>query len=176
MVWYHDAMFGIGLPELIIIIIVGLVVLGPERLPELARQLGTFVRDVRRMYGNLRSQLGPEFDEIEQGIRELRTLDPRQQVRDYGRTLLSDLSTDAPELTQIASAPKLNLEQIGRDVLRDDVLDKPLAESTGAPTTESAGPPTNGAAADGATNGAKSVATPAPSATAPEIETTGHYE
>ena len=41
-------MFGIGLPELIIIIIVALVVLGPDRLPEAARALGRGVAEVRR--------------------------------------------------------------------------------------------------------------------------------
>ncbi len=122
-------MFGIGFSELVLILIVALVVVGPERLPGLARQLGTIVRDLRRMYANLRSDLGPEFDDIEESIRELRALDPRQQVRDFSRNLLDDLSADAPELKQLANAPKLNLEQLGRDVLQDDLLDKPLAET-----------------------------------------------
>jgi sec-independent protein translocase protein TatB len=122
-------MFGIGLPELVIIIVIALVVLGPERLPELGRQVGTFVRTAQRMYTNLRAELGPEFDEIEQGIRELRSLDPRQQVRDYGRALIDDISADAPEIKQVMAAPKVDLEQLGRNVLGDDLLDKPLAET-----------------------------------------------
>ena len=147
-------MFGIGFSELVLILIVALVVVGPERLPGLARQLGTIVRDLRRMYANLRSDLGPEFDDIEQSIRELRALDPRQQVRDFSRHLLDDLSADAPELKQLANTPKLNLEQLGRDVLQDDLLDKPLAE-TRAPeaavpaetrSAEPLPPPVNGAA------------------------------
>ena len=139
-------MFGIGFTELVLILIVALIVVGPERLPELGRQLGTIIRDLRRMYANLRADLGPEFDEIEQNIRELRALDPRQQLRDYSRNLLDDISTDAPELKQLASAPKLNLEQLGRNVLHDDLLDKPLAETRKSDTSTqpvSAPPPTS---------------------------------
>src|SRR6266851_6590925 len=53
-VWYTPgtqreevAMFGVGLPELVVILAVALIVLGPQRLPEVARMLG-------RAYGQLR--------------------------------------------------------------------------------------------------------------------------
>jgi len=121
-------MFGIGFQEIILIAILTLIVLGPERLPELARKLGTTVRDLRRIYANLRAELGSDFDEIEQGIRDLRSLDPRQQLRDYGRDLLDDVTADAPELKQLAAAPRLDVERLGRSVLRDELLDKPLAD------------------------------------------------
>ena len=40
-------MFGVGFPELVVILVVALIVLGPQRLPEVARMLG-------RAYGQLR--------------------------------------------------------------------------------------------------------------------------
>lgn len=180
-------MFGIGFTELIIILIVALLVVGPERLPELARQLGTIVRDLRRMYNNLRSDLGPEFDEIEQGIRDLRALNPRDQVRNYGRSLLDDLSADAPEIKELASTSRTNLETASRDLLRDDLLDRPLRDTL---RSEDANQPVTDVARSTVSEAAIPPATAATSSTTRDdrtphsagangstpIETTGHYE
>jgi sec-independent protein translocase protein TatB len=41
--------FGVGVPEMVIIAMVALIFLGPERLPEVARTLGGWVREIRSM-------------------------------------------------------------------------------------------------------------------------------
>lgn len=75
-------MFGIGLPELLVIGVVAVLVFGPDRLPEFARQAGRFLRQVRQFTqaarDDLRSELGPEFADL-----ELTDLDPRQIVRKH---------------------------------------------------------------------------------------------
>lgn len=75
-------MFGIGLPELAVIMIVGVIMLGPRRLPEYARQAGRFVRHVRNFaqaaQDGLRAELGPEFANL-----DLVGTDPRTAVRNY---------------------------------------------------------------------------------------------
>jgi Tat protein translocase TatB subunit len=62
----------LGITELIIILLLALVVVGPERLPELGRKLGQTLRDVRKAYENLTRDLGPEFTSIRETTQELR--------------------------------------------------------------------------------------------------------
>jgi sec-independent protein translocase protein TatA len=62
----------LGITELIIILLLALVVVGPERLPEVGRKLGKTLRDVRKAYENLTRDLGPEFTTIQETTRELR--------------------------------------------------------------------------------------------------------
>ena len=49
-------MFGIGMTELMVIFVIGLVVLGPKRLPELARTLGKSLAEFRRASNDLRRE------------------------------------------------------------------------------------------------------------------------
>ena len=55
-------MSGIGFWELIILFLIGLIVLGPERLPRVANQLGTWLGQARRMTRVMRRQLEEEVD------------------------------------------------------------------------------------------------------------------
>ena len=73
-------MFGIGWPEIFMIGMVGVIVFGPDKLPDLARQAGTFIRTVRRMAENAKNDLGREIGEDFSGL-QLRDLDPREVVR-----------------------------------------------------------------------------------------------
>lgn len=54
------AMFGIGPQELLVILVVGLLVLGPKRLPEIARSLGRGMAEFRRASSDLRQSLSLE--------------------------------------------------------------------------------------------------------------------
>jgi sec-independent protein translocase protein TatB len=55
-------MFGIGGQELILLMIIGLVVLGPERLPRIANQVGGWLGQARRMTRVMKRQLEEELD------------------------------------------------------------------------------------------------------------------
>ena len=72
--------------EFILLIVVAVVVLGPERMPEYAAKLGRLVRQARAMAegakGQLREQIGPEFDDIDWKQYDPRQYDPRRIVRE----------------------------------------------------------------------------------------------
>ena len=55
-------MFGIGGQELILLMLIGLVVLGPERLPRIANQIGGWLGQARRMTRVMKRQLEDELD------------------------------------------------------------------------------------------------------------------
>jgi sec-independent protein translocase protein TatB len=86
--------FGIGLPEMAVILVVAVLVFGPDRLPEFARQAGRFVRQVRQFTqtarDDIRGELGPEFADF-----ELTDLDPRRAVRKYMQDAWEDTDDDA---------------------------------------------------------------------------------
>ena len=60
-------MFGIGLPELIIIMVIALIVIGPKKLPELARALGKGMAEFRKATHELKESL--DLDEEIQEVK-----------------------------------------------------------------------------------------------------------
>ncbi|WP_068543071.1 Sec-independent protein translocase protein TatB [Thermodesulfatator autotrophicus] len=62
-------MFGIGFPELVVIFVVALIVLGPERLPEAARSVARVFFEFRKAADELKKELGA--DEIEESKAEI---------------------------------------------------------------------------------------------------------
>jgi len=77
----------IGWGEILVLVVAGLFILGPERLPSAAAWLGRTVRQVREYATGareqLRAELGPDFDELRkplEDLRGIRDLNPRRMV------------------------------------------------------------------------------------------------
>ena len=61
-----DGIFGIGGNELIVILLLAAIVLGPERLARSAREVGKFVRNVKAYFTSLSSELKSELDVLDE--------------------------------------------------------------------------------------------------------------
>ncbi|MBM7051097.1 MULTISPECIES: twin-arginine translocase TatA/TatE family subunit [unclassified Rothia (in: high G+C Gram-positive bacteria)] len=79
-------MFGINGVEFIIIVVIALVVIGPERMPEYAQQAKEFIKSMRRMAfdakDDLKETLGPGLEDINWRQYDPRQYDPRTIVRE----------------------------------------------------------------------------------------------
>ena len=88
-------MFDVGFSELILIAVIGLIVIGPERLPRVARTLGTLLGRAQRYFHDVKDEVNRELrvDELrrmqEQAMAEARVLDSGigDEARRIGGTL-----------------------------------------------------------------------------------------
>ncbi len=74
-------MFGIGMPELLLILVVALLVLGPKRLPEVARSLGRGMAEFRRASSELRHSLNAPPEEPSEKERSKAGPEPEKQAK-----------------------------------------------------------------------------------------------
>lgn len=73
-------MFGIGLPELIVILVLGLLVLGPQRLPEVARAIGRGLGELKRAMQDLKEDMDVESRRTDEAAREKSHDTPREDA------------------------------------------------------------------------------------------------
>ncbi|MBI4778785.1 twin-arginine translocase subunit TatB [Candidatus Desantisbacteria bacterium] len=57
-------MFGIGTQELIVILIIALIVVGPRKLPEIGRALGRGLREIKKATDEIKNQVSAEIGNI----------------------------------------------------------------------------------------------------------------
>lgn len=99
-------MLGINGLELVVLAIIAVVVLGPERLPEYAAQLARLVKGLRRMANGAREQLreevGPELDEVDWRKLDPRQYDPRRIIKE---ALLDDIEDVFKPVSEGAPTP-----------------------------------------------------------------------
>lgn len=131
-------MFGISFTELLVILVVGLIVLGPQRLPGLFRSLGQWIAQLRRLTTEVRVQSG--IDEILRaeglrgGLSELRGI----MRSDFGRTAATAAEADG----SIEEGHNPYTDSFDYDVARERPIEGPdsydaIAEDLGEATQSS---------------------------------------
>jgi len=114
-------MFDIGFWELVILFGLGLMVLGPERLPKVAAKLGRWVGQARNMARHLSNQIRDEIEPFESGINSVQ------------ETMRKDFSARRPEPGQPAAG-----DAATNDSAADN--DSNTAEASGTDRTDSTDP------------------------------------
>lgn len=109
-------MFDIGFTELMIVALVGLIVIGPERLPKVARTVGHLLGRLQRYVGDVKSDINREMQ-----LEDLKKLQVQvaEQARDMERQVNDQLQSVETSLNQ--------------SIL--DSAAKPAAADTASPTT-----------------------------------------
>lgn len=101
--------------EVLLLIFLGIIILGPDKLPGYAAKLANLVRSLREMAEGARTQLreemGPAFDEVNWSQLDPRQYDPRRIVREA-------LTSPPQPNGAAAAAPRDALDRAGRPVDR----------------------------------------------------------
>ncbi|MEW6688134.1 MAG: Sec-independent protein translocase protein TatB [Pseudomonadota bacterium] len=93
-------MFDIGFSELVIISLIALVVIGPQRLPRVARTLGHLAGRLQRYVADVKADINREVELDE--LRKMRT-DVQQAATSFENSVQSELSKTETELNAAAS-------------------------------------------------------------------------
>lgn len=124
-------MFGIGPTELIVILVIALLVLGPKRLPELAAGLGKGLAEFRRATADINAELDEARRAVEEPAREAaRTARPPDSRR-VSRTTRPGSPMETAAGQEAAAAAAAEDPEAGEDSAADD--DAAGDSSTGDP-------------------------------------------
>ncbi|MCV6600774.1 MAG: Sec-independent protein translocase protein TatB [Cohaesibacter sp.] len=105
-------MFDIGWSEILVVVIITILVVGPKELPGLLRTIGKTVGNLRRMAGDFQHQFNDalkeaELDEVQKTIGDVRTLDPGTALKDAVKKQLSSVDDLTEDLSaQMASSKR----------------------------------------------------------------------
>lgn len=112
-------MFGIDAPELLIIAVVALVVIGPKELPGMLRSIGRWMSQMRMMASEFRGHVDDmvrqsELDEIKKSVQDikdntvldLQALDPTKEIKEAIASGEADANKTVSDINQALAAPE----------------------------------------------------------------------
>lgn len=75
-------MFGIGFPELLLILVIAFIVVGPDKLPHLARALGKGLYEIRRATEEVRTEIEKEGRSISAELKEELNKEAKKEAKE----------------------------------------------------------------------------------------------
>jgi len=70
--------FGVGLPEMALIMVVALLIFGPKKLPEIGRSMGKAIRSFQEASSEFESEFKREAEQLEQAVKTTAELEPKK--------------------------------------------------------------------------------------------------
>jgi len=100
-------MFDIGFMELVLVGVVALLVVGPERLPGLARTAGAWIGRARSFVGNVKADIDRELktEELKRILEQQQKSNPLEQIIDETRYTLNQVQDEVTGVEQGAKDP-----------------------------------------------------------------------
>lgn len=120
-------MFDIGFSELVVIAVVALVVLGPERLPKVARTAGVLLGRLQRYVNDVKSDINREMQ-----LEELKKLQAEvaESARNIEQSVTKEMQSAESSLNQVAQSVNEPLASVAASI------EAPVVEVAGAVTAE----------------------------------------
>jgi sec-independent protein translocase protein TatB len=147
-------MFDIGFSEMLVVAVVALIVIGPERLPKVARTLGHLFGRMQRYVNDVKSDISREME-----LEELRKL--QATVEDAARAIETSV-------TQQINTTETELTKVAADVTA--AVESPAAELSAAIASPVAEPPAAATPAGGAGEQPAAAVAVAHATAAPQLE------
>ena len=120
-------MFDIGFSELLVIGVVALIVIGPEKLPRVARTVGVLAGRLQRYVADVKADINREIE-----LEELRKMrDSMQQAAsEFQSSVQSEVSKTEAELNQTAADLNKTVEDVAKDKPAEGNADASKSEET----------------------------------------------
>lgn len=122
-----NGFFGINGGEMIMLLVIGLIVLGPQRLPKIARRAGEISREIRAIALDFRQGIEREVEAIEKPLRDVKdeVAGPLSKIREdleaAGKDFKSGMAWDGPR-TERGPQPEDAAEDLRRIEAGEDLL------------------------------------------------------
>ena len=126
-------MGSVGAPEVLVILLLALVVLGPERLPQAARTMGRWVAEIRKLTGSLQAEVQDVVDEVMRPVNETATVATDSFTSTFASTPDTAAALVASDGAGTASVPSVASSE---PLAADADVDAPRAADVPLPSFE----------------------------------------